>query len=355
MSVQPSSEGNLRDMYKSTEHPRTQITSIHIEVPDSCEEENLTVLSAPNEHPSNHVKDKPASCEDVPQSETSFGFPEFPSKNSVVKYEVTDPEEKPYSCHECGKCFNQKQNLNMHLHLHLKRHTEKTTYSCPTCGKRFSCQSVLANHQRSHALWKPLECKKCGKLFNCSSTLLIHKRIHTGEKPHSCPECGKCFSRKYYVGKHRQTHGAKKALPNPKCLSTSSTSVTDAHTSLPSCLNQEEIRECINVPEFSTGYKPGICNRLNNRSVQPSSEGNLTDMYKSTEQSLTEIISIHIKKEPASCEEGNLMNFATPTEHPQSEYPSTHIKEEPAWCEEGNLRHFYTHRTSTGRISIYSY
>ncbi|XP_044140190.1 oocyte zinc finger protein XlCOF8.4-like [Bufo gargarizans] len=108
----------------------------------------------------------------------------------------------PFTCSECGKCFQQKANLV----AHRRCHTGEKPFTCSECGKCFSQASSLVRHQRRHTGEKPYSCSECGKCFNQKSSLVRHQRNHTGEKPFQCSECRKCFNQKSDLVKHQRIH-----------------------------------------------------------------------------------------------------------------------------------------------------
>ncbi|XP_068111929.1 zinc finger protein 514-like [Hyperolius riggenbachi] len=149
---------------------------------------------------------------------------------------------KPYSCAECGKCFERESSLVLHqkghihdlkpyscsecekdfahksyLDTHLRIHTGVRPHLCSECGKSFVYKSELNKHQRTHTGEKPYTCSVCGKSFGWKSVLIKHMRIHTGEKPYSCSECGKSFSQKVILTEHQRTHTGEKPFSCSEC------------------------------------------------------------------------------------------------------------------------------------------
>uniref|UniRef100_A0A8D3ABN7 C2H2-type domain-containing protein n=1 Tax=Scophthalmus maximus TaxID=52904 RepID=A0A8D3ABN7_SCOMX len=50
--------------------------------------------------------------------------------------------EKPYGCHLCGRCFNQKSSLKGHMKTHRDGKKQLFPDHCAQCGKTF----ILMHH-----------------------------------------------------------------------------------------------------------------------------------------------------------------------------------------------------------------
>ncbi|XP_075207543.1 oocyte zinc finger protein XlCOF8.4-like [Anomaloglossus baeobatrachus] len=172
-------------------------SSQNVKKPFSCPEcgKCYNQNSSLTKHKKSHTGEKPFSCSECAKC--------FKDKSDLFRHHRIHTGEKPYSCSECGKCFTQKPGLIRHLIIH----TGAKPYSCSECGKCYSLKSNLVIHQRCcHSEMMPFSCSECGKCFNRKSSLVAHKQTHTGEKPFSCSECGKCYTRKFNLINHQKNH-----------------------------------------------------------------------------------------------------------------------------------------------------
>ncbi|XP_063630844.1 zinc finger protein 558-like [Cydia splendana] len=85
-------------------------------------------------------------------------------------------------CHLCSKAFTDGNGLQQHIkRFHLSK-TSSKTYSCHVCGKTYNNQAAVRTHMIKH-INKKFPCPTCGARFSSPYTLAAHGRRHFGKRP----------------------------------------------------------------------------------------------------------------------------------------------------------------------------
>lgn len=131
----------------------------------------------------------------------------FKLKDSYLRHMRIHKDERPFTCHVCGKQFRDSGGLTRHL---KDVHAKLKNFTCDLCGKSFASKATRDDHRRTHTGERPYICDSCGKTFKSKASLYIHSKLHTDEFPHPCSYCSKRFRRRQEVLAHITTHTGEK-------------------------------------------------------------------------------------------------------------------------------------------------
>ncbi|KAN0096400.1 Fungal specific transcription factor domain containing protein [Hyaloscypha variabilis] len=81
----------------------------------------------------------------APVEPSARGLESRPKTHSSAE---TRPKEV-YSCQQCSKVFNRRENLSRHV----KTHDASPSHCCEKCGKGFSRSDLLKRHEAGHERW----------------------------------------------------------------------------------------------------------------------------------------------------------------------------------------------------------
>ncbi|XP_058023508.1 zinc finger protein 189-like isoform X4 [Ahaetulla prasina] len=123
------------------------------------------------------------------------------------------PQEKKYSCPNCGKSFRDKYSLTRHQKVHFP----ERPYPCPRCDKSFRSAKDLEKHQVSHSDQRPHQCGECGKYLKTKYSLDKHQKTHKGEKPFCCSYCGRRVTTSTILRYHQRTHTGERPYKCAVC------------------------------------------------------------------------------------------------------------------------------------------
>ncbi|XP_077321924.1 uncharacterized protein LOC143955687 isoform X2 [Lithobates pipiens] len=202
-------EDRTLDPYKPEEPSPDNFDAVVVKIekifPYSMDDNGLTSASALAAHQQGNAGERPFSCCECGKC--------FNAKSYLDCHEKAHSGVRPHPCLECGKSFASKS----HLTRHSINHTGARHYCCPECRKSFLHKSDLARHLRHHTGERPYVCSECGLYFMQKGHLTRHLKVHTGEKPFLCSECGKSFPRKDTYINHLQVHMDKNSYTCKEC------------------------------------------------------------------------------------------------------------------------------------------
>lgn len=131
----------------------------------------------------------------------------FKLKDSYLRHMRIHKNERPFTCHVCGKQFRDSGGLTRHL---KDVHAKLKNFMCDLCGRSFASKATRDDHRRTHTGERPYICDSCGKTFKSKASLYIHSKLHTDVFPHICSYCSKQFRRRQEVLAHVTTHTGEK-------------------------------------------------------------------------------------------------------------------------------------------------
>lgn len=131
----------------------------------------------------------------------------FKLKDSYLRHTRIHRDERPFTCHVCGKQFRDSGGLSRHL---KDVHAKLKNFTCDICGKSFASKATREDHRRTHTGERPYTCDSCRKTFKSKASLYIHSKLHTDEFPHPCSYCNKKFRRRQEMLAHVTTHTGEK-------------------------------------------------------------------------------------------------------------------------------------------------
>lgn len=131
----------------------------------------------------------------------------FKLKDSYLRHMRIHKDERPFTCHVCGKQFRDSGGLTRHL---KDVHAKLKNFTCDLCNRSFASKATREDHRRTHTGERPYVCDSCGKTFKSKASLYIHSKLHTDDFPHLCTYCNKRFRRRQEVLAHVTTHTGEK-------------------------------------------------------------------------------------------------------------------------------------------------
>ncbi|XP_045508975.1 zinc finger protein 37-like [Colias croceus] len=120
-----------------------------------------------------------------------------------------------FECLKCGRRMLDKDSIVNHYRTEHEGIT--SVFTCHVCGKIFNNHKTLRGHIRNHHSGGRAKCDQCGKTFINKDALEEHQLIHEGVKNHECPVCHKRFRTRHQVRNHQTKHSDRKDFYCVEC------------------------------------------------------------------------------------------------------------------------------------------
>lgn len=107
------------------------------------------------------------------------------SQPSVLAYHMDSHKAPTFTCHICGRAFQQNYSLKKHVNTHLRLRR----FPCSYCTQTYSTAEGLRNHVGRHTGERSYKCGLCPMSFNCTAKSSIHRRKHLVNGEYECERC----------------------------------------------------------------------------------------------------------------------------------------------------------------------
>ena len=192
----------------------------------------------------------------------------FVTENGNDHMEKIHPDQKEFICLECGKVFDDFENMWHHRGIHKLRQTRMNksklmplpAAQCDICGKVLKNQKILKEHKLMHSREKPFHCEVCGKRFARKRSARVCKHREQVKKKiiiqHACKICDETLESKGLLRIHeKQVHNIASPEKWP-CLICDdvfdSSKDLDIHLPVHSLINNEPLKCKFCEENFST-------------------------------------------------------------------------------------------------------